>query len=57
MMSKGTAASLGKGYFLTVKHVVYKVSDEAKDVARVAIKAPQRLVNADVIDMPTSANR
>jgi hypothetical protein len=50
-LMEGTAASLGKGYFLTVKHVVYKVSDDAKDVARVAIKTPKRLVNADVIDM------
>jgi len=50
---EGTAASLGKGYFLTVKHVVTRVSDHGKDVAAVSLRIGNALESVDVVDMGT----
>lgn len=48
---EGTAASLGKGYFLTVKHVVTRVSDQGNEVAAVSLRIGTTLESVDVVDM------
>lgn len=46
----GTAGYLGGGYFLTVKHAVVALDEQAKRIERVKLRIGDRLVRARVVD-------